>query len=61
MLVNLVIEGFAQRDHVAFAPVTMILLAGIEPELHLIKKVEAMPVNEARAGWLIFGAEEDSG
>lgn len=59
MLVNLVIKGFTQRDHVSFALVIMILFAGIEPELHVIEKVEAMPVNEASARRMIFGAEED--
>lgn len=59
MLVNLVIEGFTERNDVSLAPVIMILFAGIEPELHAIKKVEPMPVNEASAGGMIFGAEED--
>lgn len=45
MLVNLTIEGLAQRDHVSFALVIVLLFAGIEPELHVIEKVEAMPVN----------------
>lgn len=59
MLINLVIEGFTQRDHVSFSPVSMIVFAGIEPELHVIKKVEAMPVDDASAGGMVFGAEED--
>jgi hypothetical protein len=39
MPVDLVIEGFTERDHIFLALLITILFARIEPELHLIKKV----------------------
>lgn len=59
MLIDFAIEGFAQRNHVpAHGRHSMVLVVRIEPELHLIKKVEAMPVDESSVRGIIFSAEE---
>lgn len=39
MLVDLVIEGFTERNHIFLALLITILFARIEPELHVIKKL----------------------
>src|SRR5207249_1002470 len=61
MLVDLLVEGLAQDDHVFL----IIVIDGLtpfvetEPQLHRIKEVETGPVNKGAAGGMIFRPEED--
>src|SRR6516165_1235854 len=61
MLIDLGVEGFTESDGVRTVVGrerrAVVLFA--EPEVNAIEEVEACPVDQAAAGGLLFGAEED--
>ena len=61
MLVDFVIEGFVKGDHVTFtlAIDAVILFFRAEPQPHGIEEMEARPIDQGAAGWVIFRAEEN--
>ena len=63
MLIDLVIEGFTEGNHVALILSfdTAIVFLSAEPEFHVIEEVEAGPVDKLVAGGIIFRPEEDGG
>jgi len=63
MLGKLPIEGVAEHDDVrgSFSSSRLHALFAIEPELHLVKKVETTPIDNEMFLELVFSSEEDCG
>ena len=61
--VDFLVKGFAENDAVFQLPVggTFQWVLTVEPELHAIEKMKALPVNDAIFFGLIFGTEENRG
>ena len=63
VLVDLAVEGITQRNQIVevFGEQWLLLIGGVEPELHAIEELKAGQVDDCQALWLLFRAEEDGG
>ena len=61
MRIDLLIEGFTQRDDIAACASTLPGVFRIKPQFHAVKEVKPGPIDHALTVRMFLGAEEDCG